>query len=79
MIAILLGALNAQIAELTGGLASLEWSLLAGSIEGGEALAVAGALLELHQEMEGQCWALKQARAEILHAMGGGVVLEVSP
>lgn len=61
--AILIATLDAQIAALSGELFSLQACLLGGAIEGGEALAVAGVLLELHNEIEAQQWALKTARA----------------
>lgn len=52
--AILIATLDAQIAALSGELFSLQACLLGGAIEGGEALAVAGVLLELHNEIEAQ-------------------------
>lgn len=61
---ILIAALDAQIAEMTGAVASLQWTLLS-SHDGGESLAVVGALLELHEDMERQCWALKCYRADL--------------
>lgn len=64
--AILLAAIELHLAETTGHLASVQWSLLRAPIEGGEALAVAGVLLDLHSELEAQSWALKEARAELI-------------
>lgn len=65
MIAVLVAALDAQIAKLSGEIFSLQGCLLGGAIEGGEALAVAGVLLEMHNEIEAQQWALKTARASL--------------
>jgi len=63
--AILIATLDAQIAALSGELFSLQACLLGGAIEGGEALAVAGVLLELHEEMEGRWWSLREARNDL--------------